>query len=80
MRFAYDSGFVLDGLPAKYPFGWFPFVIGESRLFEDLGGKSKLEVPGSGGVGGNLFRGLPAKVKDSGVAGCGPYDPADVLL
>lgn len=54
------------------------FVIGDFRSFDGLCKKSKLEVPGNGGVGGRLVRGLPARDKLSGVAG--PYDPADVLL
>lgn len=53
-------------------------VIEELRSLDSLCGKSKLEVPGNGGVGGRVFRGLPASEDASGVPG--PYDPADVLL
>lgn len=44
-----------------------------------LGVKSKLEVPGNGGVGGMPFLGLPANESLSGVGGC-PCDPAEILL
>lgn len=54
------------------------FAKGEFLSFIVLRGKSKLEVPGSGGVGGRVFRGLPASDKVSGVPD--PYDPVDVLL
>lgn len=41
--------------------------------------KSKLEVPGKGGVGGMPFLGLPVKETLSGVRGC-LCDPAEILL
>jgi len=44
-----------------------------------FGVKSKLEVPGKGGVGGKPFLGLPANESLSGVGGC-PCDPAEILL
>lgn len=43
------------------------------------GAKSKLDVPGSGGVGGNPLVGLVTNAMRSGVDGCVPFDPADIL-
>ena len=54
----------------------FPFVLGEPS---SLGVKSKLEVPGKGGVGGIPFLWLPAKDVLSGVGGCA-CDLVETLL